>query len=204
MQVSTRQYEGTGLGLALVKKFVSLHGGKCGSKAKLEKDRHFHSTAFECAKIPEICLNDSAAPEKMVQPVSEKTDRDENLKPEINNKTAILEIMPEIIEPSGDSGEKNLVMVVEDDEMSRELLTITLSEAGYRVAAVSSGREALLLARELKPSVITLDIMLPGLSGWDILKNLKHDSATSDIPILVISMNDERKLQHFVGVHLTI
>lgn len=84
------------------------------------------------------------------------------------------------------------MLVVEDDEMARELLIITLSKAGYRVASVSSGKEALLLARELKPSVITLDIMLPGVNGWDVLKNLKHDSATSDIPILVISMNDER------------
>ncbi len=84
------------------------------------------------------------------------------------------------------------MLVVEDDEMARELLIITLSEAGYRVASVSSGKEALLLARELKPSIITLDIMLPGVSGWDVLKNLKHDSSTSDIPVLVISMNDER------------
>ncbi|WP_269851538.1 response regulator [Methanosarcina horonobensis] len=84
------------------------------------------------------------------------------------------------------------MLIVEDDEMARELLTITLSEAGYRVASASSGKEALLLARKLKPSVITLDIMLPGISGWDILKDLKKDSMTAGIPILVISMDDDK------------
>jgi CheY-like chemotaxis protein len=99
---------------------------------------------------------------------------------------------PVIIEPPGATGDEHLVLVVEDDEMARELLIITLSEAGYRVAPVSSGKEALLLARKLKPSVITLDIMLPGVNGWEILKNLKGDSATASIPILVISMDDNK------------
>ncbi len=185
-----RQYEGTGLGLALVKKFVNLHRGTVWVESETGKGSTF---AFElplkCKKNPKVGTNNSGISEEIISQAAEEGEREENLIPEITHPEIGI---PEIIEPSGATGEKNLVMVVEDDEMARELLTITLSEAGYRVASVSTGREALLLARELKPSVITLDIMLPGVSGWDILKNLKHDSATTDIPILVISMEDDR------------
>ncbi|TFH04757.1 MAG: response regulator, partial [Methanosarcina sp.] len=116
----------------------------------------------------------------------------ETLKPETHDEIGTPVMTPVITEPPGATGDEHLVLVVEDDEMARELLIITLSEAGYRVASVSSGKEALLLARKLKPSVITLDIMLPGVSGWDILKNLKGDFATASIPILVISMDDNK------------
>jgi len=124
--------------------------------------------------------------------MKEKEETLETLEPETDDETGAQVMTPVIIEPCGTTGNENLVLVVEDDEMARELLIITLSEAGYRVASVSSGKEAILLARKLKPSVITLDIMLPGVNGWDILRNLKEDSATASIPILVISMDDDK------------
>jgi CheY-like chemotaxis protein len=108
--------------------------------------------------------------------------------------------MPEIIEPAGGSGDEPLILVVEDDKNSSELLTVTCTGAGYRVIPAHNGREALAVAKRLKPFAITLDIMMPGMDGWDVLKYLKYDSETSKIPVIVVSMLDEAEVGFSLGV----
>jgi DNA-binding response OmpR family regulator len=112
---------------------------------------------------------------------------------------AAIEI-PAIIEPAGGSGDEPLILVVEDDTKSSELLTVTLTGAGYRVIPAYNGRDALAVAKRLKPFAITLDIMLPGMDGWDVLKYLKYDSETSNIPVIVVSMLDEAEVGFSLGV----
>jgi PAS domain S-box-containing protein len=93
-----------------------------------------------------------------------------------------------------------LVLVVDDDPAIRDLLQRLLSRDGFRVASVSGGEEGLRLARKLRPDVITLDVMMPGMDGWAVLTALKRDAITEDIPVVMVSMVDDRDLAFALGV----
>jgi diguanylate cyclase (GGDEF)-like protein/PAS domain S-box-containing protein len=92
-----------------------------------------------------------------------------------------------------------LVLVVEDDLPTSELLTIHLTQAGYRVAHAYDGVEAINKARELRPFAITLDIMLPKKDGWEVLQSLKIDPETNDIPVIIHSIIDNKDLGFALG-----
>ncbi|MEK9148895.1 MAG: ATP-binding protein, partial [Candidatus Desantisbacteria bacterium] len=91
-------------------------------------------------------------------------------------------------------GEGPVVLVVEDEEQARELLGIYLEEAGYQVAYAIDGEEAIEKARELKPYAITLDIILSKKSGFAVLQELKNFPETENIPVIIISMIDNKEL----------
>ena len=78
-------------------------------------------------------------------------------------------------------------------------MTITLIDAGYRVIHACNGKDALAIAHKLDLAAITLDIMLPGMNGWSVLKYLKYNPETSAIPVIVISMLDEKTLGFSLG-----
>ena len=84
------------------------------------------------------------------------------------------------------------VVVVEDDRRSSELLTLYLRGAGVEVVTAFDGEEGLALIRRLRPTGVVLDIRLPKLDGWDLLALLKADPATAPIPVIIVSMLDER------------
>ena len=92
-----------------------------------------------------------------------------------------------------------LVLVVEDDPPASELLARQLERAGFRTEIVRSGVDVLAKARKLQPAAITLDILLPGLDGWEVLTRLKHDEATSSIPVIIISVVDNPELGLALG-----
>jgi CheY-like chemotaxis protein len=100
--------------------------------------------------------------------------------------------------PAGE-GEAPLVLVVEDEGPAQELMVSHLEEAGYRVITVGSGGEAVRTAVNLRPDVITLDLLMPGKSGWQTLDELKKTPATSAIPVIIVSVVEERKKGLSVG-----
>ena len=87
---------------------------------------------------------------------------------------------------------KGTVVVIDDDRRSIDLLTVYLEAAGLRVVSASDGRRGVELIRALQPAIVVLDILLPGLDGWQVLESLKADPATAAIPVVVVSILDER------------
>jgi signal transduction histidine kinase/CheY-like chemotaxis protein len=89
-------------------------------------------------------------------------------------------------------GDRAGVLVVEDDRRSANLLRVYLEDAGFAVSIARDGVEGLELAGRLHPAAVILDILLPRLNGWDLLAQLKSDPATSEIPVVIVSMTDEQ------------
>ncbi|HTQ91250.1 MAG TPA: response regulator [Streptosporangiaceae bacterium] len=95
--------------------------------------------------------------------------------------------------PAGASpGPGPTVVVVEDDRRSFDLLRVYLEAAGARVVSARDGEEGLDTVRSLNPAGVVLDILLPGIDGWEVLARLKADPGTAAIPVIVVSMVDER------------
>jgi len=108
---------------------------------------------------------------------------------------------PEIETPAviPEPGDERVVLVVDDDPNALDLLGRTLQGAGVRVVTASDGPEALKLARTLQPAAITLDVLMPGMDGWEVLRELKGDAATRDIPVIMVTMTDDRELGYALG-----
>jgi signal transduction histidine kinase/DNA-binding response OmpR family regulator len=90
-------------------------------------------------------------------------------------------------------GRTNRVLVIDDDATVRDLMRRYLSREGFDVVTAQDGAEGIALARELEPSVITLDIMMPGTDGWTVLQSLKADPKVAAIPVIMISILDEQQ-----------
>ncbi len=80
-----------------------------------------------------------------------------------------------------------LVLVIEDDEEARQLLARQIAELGPRTIEAASGGEGLRLARAERPDVVTVDLLMPGLTGWDVIRTLRADPGLRDIPAVVVS-----------------
>ncbi len=92
-----------------------------------------------------------------------------------------------------------LILVVEDDPAAAELLTRQLDRAGFGTEVARSGADAIAKAIARKPAAITLDILLPDLDGWEVLTRLKREAATSEIPVVVVSVVDNPELGIALG-----
>jgi signal transduction histidine kinase/CheY-like chemotaxis protein len=94
---------------------------------------------------------------------------------------------------SGPPGQARKVLVVDDDAQTQDLLKRFLEKDGYEVHVASDGEEGLKLARAMRPDLITLDVMMPRLDGWTMLALLKQDQGLAGIPVILITILDQRE-----------
>jgi signal transduction histidine kinase/DNA-binding response OmpR family regulator len=96
-------------------------------------------------------------------------------------------------------GSKRLALVVEDDKKAAMLVRIQLEAEGFRVLCTSSAEEALELAGDVTPDLITMDVLLPGISGWDLLARVKEHPNWANVPVVVISIVADRGVGASLG-----
>ncbi len=116
------------------------------------------------------------------------------------------EMAPEDAQPQPETqdvcgeGKGDLVLIIDDDPEAADILATYLEDAGYRTRVASDGRAGIEMARALKPVVITVDIMMPEMDGWEVIERLKMYDETSSIPIVVVSIVNNRPLGFSLGV----
>jgi signal transduction histidine kinase/CheY-like chemotaxis protein len=91
------------------------------------------------------------------------------------------------------------VLVIDDDADTRQVLKRFLNRKGFPVESASSGEEGLRLARELHPMAIILDVMMPGMDGWAVLSTLKSEEKLKDIPVVMLTIVDDKNLGYALG-----
>jgi len=93
----------------------------------------------------------------------------------------------------------NTVLIIDDDQSARELLQRLLEKEGFLIYCARDGDEGLQLARKLRPAVITLDVLMPRLDGWAVLRTLKADPLVADIPVVLASIIDNKEMGYALG-----
>ena len=93
------------------------------------------------------------------------------------------------------------ILVIEDEKDIQDVLEYNLRQAGHKVNLASTGQDGLKLAREKKPDLVLLDLMLPDISGTEVCKALKQDAATRDIQVLILTAKGE-EIDRVVGFEL--
>ena len=96
-------------------------------------------------------------------------------------------------------GRGQRALIIDDETTSREILRQILVREGFEVVTAESGQQGIEIARDIRPAVITLDVLMPDLDGWSTLQQLKHDPELQDIPVIMVTIVDEENQAYALG-----
>ena len=170
----TRHYGGTGLGLAITQYFCQMMGGTISVNSQPDCGTTFNISLPREVQMP--------MPIEPVDVVFQNQQR-----------------MP--LDGGDASDGKTLckVLVIDDDPTFQELMQRFLCQEGFEIISARNATEALKLAREISPDVITLDVMMPQQDGWSVLMQLKSDPDLAQIPVLMLTMVDNKGMGYALG-----
>jgi PAS domain S-box-containing protein len=187
--VHARTHEGTGIGLALVQELVKLHGGSVRVESAVGVGSTFtvtipagkdHLPAERIQAVPSFGSTKIRA-EAYVEEARQWLGNES--RPEVGG--AILPELPSL--PERDPAEKRELIILADDNADMRRYLVNMLGDRYEVHAVADGRQALEVARQLRPALVLTDVMMPHLDGFGLLRAIRDDSALASTPVILLS-----------------
>jgi PAS domain S-box-containing protein len=165
---TTRKYGGTGLGLSISRSLCQLLGYRLEVSSEVGQGSTFRIDLTTSAEASPAHADVDRSP--VVSPVLPQSAR----RAEIHRR--------------GPKHTDQLVLVIDDELDARIVLIHYIEDCGFRVIAANSGEQGLRMAREFRPALITLDLMMPQMDGWEFLKHLRADPELRETPVVVVSI----------------